>query len=297
MPACSNLQAFGGPGDTMVRCAELQIASSMGTHTVFLGGMAEATFPGIEERPLSSLQPGEFFTVQWRAAFFSGHHPVLGPVHATLRPQNAAPNPGFGEVASLAPQSGNTGSQPGDEFFPALNKNTFMFRVTLPRLSLVLDSASPVVNQATIQNIPPVGAEYQMVQPVEFAANRARSASLTGLAGGTFKLETCRVKIMELKGISASLSLVSESDDKATFALRLVNESTEDNVDVTWLIWPRPEEPTRGSEGAASLTRKPKTVRFTVARDIFFKQRFIAIAISRPFETDGAFVTAFPALA
>lgn len=300
MPRCAQIGA--ALEEAAVRCAEVQFRGPMGEYTVYMGGVAEADFPDVTDEQFVALGPGANLRVQWRRAFFYGVHPELGPVVAVLEPDAAgAPAAGAGEVRSLA---GAGGASPGDVapgFFPAVNRNMLPFRLFLPNQNLTLESAEGgIVNEAVIERIPPFHVDYELVAPARYLARPGEVGDQEAGEGaappGEVVIETCRVKLMEIQGLKTTLQLQSETDTDATFRITIQNESTEDEVEVTWLIWPRPEEAGDRAAGVIALTREPHTFDVTLPRDIFFQRRWLAVSLSRPFETNAAHAGVFPAL-
>ena len=286
----------GSLDQSAVRCAEVVIRALGVARRVSLGGVAKAYFPDRTAEELTSLPAGDAFAVRWEAAVFHGRDMFMGPVTATLRPQVAAPaipESMVRSVSSPANGPGLSGGSPG--FFPALNRNYFMFRLSVPHLGLVLDSADPVSNEAEISAIPPYGSVYELVEPVAFHAVRPRSGPM-GRMAGSVTLEECRVKLMELGGLKVDLTLLHEEEDRATFDVVVLNESTEDKVKASWLVWPPPEEPSPGAMGVLPLGREEVRTQITLPRDLFYRPRWLALSLSYPFETDAAQAAEFPSL-
>jgi len=280
--------------DIAVRCAEVDIVMMGKRIKANLGGVAVAGFPDVEDVSVEDLRPGESFRVDWHDAFFFGEHSLLGPMHVRLRPIAQTPQTGTsGMVRSLAEQSSSGGPTEG-AFLPAINRNEFHWRIRLPRFDLVLNNPTALVNEAVINALPPVEEEYNLVDPVTFKADIARSGPLARMTP-EFEIETCRVKLQELKDLNTTVMVVSQTEDFVEFELLFKNESSEDNVEVSWMLWPRPEEGENG-QGTLKLGRDPVSKRVKLPRDLFFRERFLATSISKPFETKGANVSVFPSL-
>jgi hypothetical protein len=297
--ASSNVLALD---QAAVRCAELLLDVRGNKFSVYLGGCAKARFMELDDPDEAvTRDPSAELTVEWESAVFYGVDPVLGPIYAYLRPPSAAPQRPVSRVVSLAAreQPREAGAAPGS-FFPATNRNFFNFRIRMPRIGVVLDSQEPVVNSARITTIPPMNVEYKLEAPVEFEINRSRSnaigGALTNALTGKIVLEACRVKLLELQGLKCDIRLVSSDWDTSTFEIEVLNESTEDKVTATWMMWPRPEEETSDAEGVLQLEREPVKSRIRVPRDLFYRERWLAISITRPFETDAGFAGRFPAI-
>lgn len=302
MPVCAQMATLA-PGaqptmiDIAVRCAMVDLRVGGMRTRAHLGGVAVASFPGVEHIAIENLTPGGIFAVDWEDAFFYGEHGYLGPMHVRLRPKHMLPGVSTnGTVRSLAPAVDSPAAIPDRRFFPAVNRNEFYWRIGLPRFGLVLDSSEPLVNEATIQTVPPFEEAYRLVAPVVFRANLPRSAMLTRSVAPPITVESCSVKLQELRDLNATVVLASQTDHEATFDLMFRNESTEDNVLVSWVIWPRPEEVGHQAEGTIRLGRTPASVALKLPRDIFFRERYLAASVAEPFETKGAVVALFPAL-
>lgn len=303
MPAC-NFAAVLTPGgqETMVsyavRCAMVNMRVRGIPIQANLGGVAVASFPEVTEVALADLEPGGTFGVEWDDAFFYGEHPMLGPMHVRLRANDMLPGTVMtrGTVQSQAPGAGVLASPPAS-FFPAININSFYWRISLPRLGATMDSAEPLENSAVIDTIPPINSVYKLTRPVTFTVNRARSKSMLAKVVPEVVVESCSVKLQELKHLNTAILVDSDTPDKVTFRLLFKNESTEDSVTASWVIWPRPEEGLDRAQGSLRLGRDPVTVTLALPRDIFYRDRFLAVAIVEPFETKGAVVSQFPAIA
>lgn len=299
MPKCASaLTAIAG--ESAARCAEVVVAFGGVRRTVYMGGVALADFPEVHGVPTDALAPGQSFAVRWSAAVFHGRDSVLGPLTATLRQANSELVASTGIVRSLASvaESGNDGNP---SFFPAINRNSFFWRLVSPRLGLVFDSSEALENEATIHQIPPVGSVYQLVRPVTFTSVRSRAGILgrtlsTVMTSPKIVLESCRVKLMELAGLEVSVDLENEFTHSAQFRLRITNRTAETNVTVTWMVWPPPEEGLESAMGVLRLGTQPKAISITLPRDIFYRQRWVAVSLSEPFDTNAAQATEFPPL-
>lgn len=300
MPGGVCAKAIGMLEESAVRCAEVQVDIFGVKRRVYLGGVAKAGFPDLTQAQMGALLPGQALRVQWEAAVFHGNDGLLGPVTATLRNPDTVGAIPASEVRSLAATPADAAGAPPEGFFPAVSRNFFQWRFHLPRFGLVMDSQAPLINEATIDQIPPYRSVYQLVQPVELRSVRARSGRLaravTALRGRspTVVLESCRVKLMELAGVHLELRLVEEHVHSATFEMAVKNETTEPKVQLTWMVWPTPEDAVDGAMGVLRLDREPVTKRFSLPRDIFYRPRWLALAISEPFETEAAQAARFP---
>jgi hypothetical protein len=263
--------------------------------TVNMAGVAAASFVGVEEIATEDLIPGSNFEVQWTEAIFYGESALLGPMHVRLRPTATSPKTASGIVTSLAAEQPKV--HPNQTFLPARNRNEFFWRITLPRYKAVLENPTPLINEAVITAFPPFNTEYQSVGPVKFRTNRARSGLLARNFVPDLTAESCRVKLQELRDLNSAVVVRSEDQDQVTFELMFRNESTEDRVTVVWMIWPPLEEASSAVQGTIALARMPASVSLKIPRDVFFQERFLVASIAQPFETKGAAVAKFPALA
>jgi hypothetical protein len=245
--------------------------------SVGVGGMAIASFPGNEAVHPEALAKNTNVPLVWDSAIFYGEHWLLGPIVVKLPTHTAAPS-ATGVVRSLQTET----------FFPALNRNTFNFQIELPRLGVLFTSKDPMVNEAQIQSIPPFQAEYKLVQPLKYTATAAQRRTLFATIAGDIVLETCTVKLMELKNIQVVIkSAQRTSENDIIFEAEFLNQTTEENITVTWLLWPQPAPPD-SVIGSIKLDRTAKHLQFTVPEKLFNVPRALAVALSEPFETDAA---------
>lgn len=268
---------FGGP-----RCAALTVSSFGIRRTVALGGVANATFPGTSDEELARLRPSQELDVEWQAAEFYGRDLLLGPLFAVL-------STGAGSVTSLA-------ADDADTFFPATNVNELRFKLLLPRFGIELTSQAAVVNSAQIDRIPPYDAVYELSEPVHYRVSRRRRGLVSRLAPSTVKLETCKVKLMELKNLDVKLEPLGQSDREASFELSMTNRTSESSVRVTWMVWPMPERHRLVCAGSLALGRAPDSVRISLPREALAEERWIAVAMTEPFHTDAAQAAKLPQL-
>lgn len=268
---------FGGP-----RCSSLTVSVLGIRRTIPLGGVANATFPGTSEEEMGQLQPPQRLEVEWQAAEFYGQDTFLGPLFAVL-------SKGTGSIVSLSQDA-------GDAYFPATNVNQLHFKLILPRFGIELSSKVPVVNRAQINRIPPYDAVYELDGPVEYRVSRRRRGPLSWLAPRAVKLETCKVKLMELKNLDVELRPVDQSKREASFDLSMTNRTTEPRVRVTWMVWPIPEDYRLLCAGSVALDREPHSIRISLPREVLVEERWIAVALTEPFHTDAAQAAKLPQL-
>lgn len=263
------------------RCGLVTIRVFGLTRTLSLGGYAEAYFPDKEQSELSSLNAGETITVEWERAVFRGHDWLLGDIAARLNPQRHS-----GLATSLV-TSLSVGGQ--GSFFPAVNKNYLSFSFHLPRFGITLVSDEPIINEAEIDQIPPYGAVYELERPVQYKA--AGKGLLSGIFAPT--VEKCAVKLVELKHIVTDLLETSRDGAAVTYAVTFRNETTEDRIQIAWMVWPE-EADAELPHGVIWLNRDPARVEIEVPTPALATQRWLAAAIASPFHTDAASIVQFP---
>jgi hypothetical protein len=268
---------FGGP-----RCSSLTVSAFGIRRTVAMGGVANATFPGTSEEELSQLRSSQKLDVEWQAAEFFGRDLLLGPLFAVL-------STGTGSVTSLAEGE-------ADPYFPAINANELNFKLLLPRFGVELTSQAAVVNRAQINRIPPYDAIYELDRPVHYRVSRRSRGLLARLAPSAVKLETCKVKLMELKNLHVELKPLGESEGQVSFELSIINQTTESSVRVTWMVWPMPEKFRISCAGSLALDRSPRNLRISLPREVLAEERWIAVALTEPFHTDAAQAAELPRL-
>jgi hypothetical protein len=261
MPKCS---AFGSLNDAAARCAEVEFTIGRIKSSVSLGGVAKAVFPNSEATPLEDLNPDSPLSLQWESAFFYGENSVWGPITATLRPDNSTVNLEQSFVQPVTPET-----EVDRSFFPALSRNFFHFRFDMSRLGLSFTTTQPIINEAVINTIPPFNVTYNLVGRNTLELLRSNSGFMRRVTPPVV-LESCRVKLMELRDVRVALQILRQGDNEISFEATVTNETTERKITATWLIWPRPELPVRQSLGVFTIERgRPHRFRFTVPRDIF----------------------------
>ena len=287
MPACASSMQLD---EAMARCAEIVFSVAGVRMTASLGGAAKASFPTKSAAELAALNTPQHFSVEWEAAVFHGVHPVLGKITARLIVYSLAQHPSFVRSVSIDQPSATPG------FFPALNRNNLPFQIEIPRFGLVYRSDQAVINSSMIDRIPPIGSIYLLENRPIYSTVSTLSTSFLSVVSPSIKLESCRVKLMELQNLKVDLELKAQDQDSVTFSMTVKNDSTEDAVQVTWLVWPEPEEAADKASGSLELQRAPVTANLTLPRNIFYLPRWLAVAIAAPFETDGAQAAMFPSL-
>ncbi len=262
------------------RCGFL-ILRVMGISTnVSLGGFAEAYFPEKSNDELHNLRAGEQITVVWERAVFHGRHPLLGTITARLRPvQQLSAQPSI--VESVSPRSEHS-------FYPAKNRNSLVFSIHIPRFGLHLVSTDPIVNSSIISQIPPYGSIYELEKPVRFSPVSGKFKNLLAV-----DVEKCAIKLVELSNIKVTLSEIRRNADNVTYRADLMNETTEDSIQLSWMVWPEAET-TSSPSGTITLDRFSSNIVFDVPKSLLTEQRWFAAAIAAPFHTDAAEIAKFP---
>lgn len=292
---CAATTPSGFPFSGGARIAEVTLSALGIERKLNMAGMALARFPYRSDDQLRALPAGDEFSVVWDDAIFVGRDAILGEVTAQMaRPHNSGDTRGM--VRSLAsPLAEPTPEAEGFDFFPAVNENEFFFDFNIPRLGIVMTSNLPIINSATIKEIPPFGSTYELHAPVGYQADRKRSG-LLGLVSPKVVIKTCNVRLQVEGGVECALELVLETDTIARFRASLLNVSNADKLDVTLAVWPRPEEEVPGWIRPVPLGRAEVIKEFELPRDIFFRSRWLAVIGAKPFDEDALSAVRFPAL-
>ena len=106
-------------------------------------------------------------------------------------------------------------------------------------------------------------------------------------------VEKCSIKLVELSNIEVTLSEISREAENVTFRADLLNKTTEDSIQLSWIVWPEAEEANSPS-GTVSLDRSATEIVFDVPKSLLSEQRWFAAAIAAPFHTDAAQIARFP---
>ena len=264
--------------------------------TVFLGGVADAWFPDRTPEQLANLPAGDTFGVRWEDAVFTGRDKYLGEITASLRPEPSGGSSSF--VRSLAAPTEGRESEAPEGFFPALNRNFLQFELHVPRIGAVLSSEKPIVNEAMITEIPPYGSIYKLVEPVEFSV-AATENLLRPLAAVVpqVTIQACDVKLVIGDGLAPTLDVIEDDGDFVRFAAKVAKETDDPVEEYTWTLWPRPEITATEWKGVRLMNNDVDEFEFRVKRDIFYRERWMHIVATQPFETEVSGVAAFPSLA
>jgi hypothetical protein len=263
------------------RCSILSVNIFGLRRSLSLGGFAEANFPDVPQDELNNVQSEGPIKVAWERAVFRGRDWLLGDVVARLNPVKQAR-----QNASLVTSNRRA---LGDDFFPATNRNYLSFDLYLPRFGFVLESDDPIINQATILKIPPFGSVYSLERPVEFRG--ARNGVTSRFASAT--IEKCSVKLVELRNIDVGLVETGRDNSFVTFEASFLNRTTESEIEISWMVWPEDD----GADEVFDIVRlgaRPVRQQIKISTPILSIQRWLAIAICRPFHTDAASITRFP---
>lgn len=263
------------------RCSILEIRAFGLKRTIHLGGFAEAYFPDFEQGELQTLRSSDTVKVVWENAVFRGHDILLGDITARLnRDAQLKLN------ASLITSSALAAS---DGFFPASNRNFLAFEIEIPRFGLKLASEMPITNSATIDQIPPFNAIYKLERVTRFRPTG--NSALKELIHAD--VEKCNVKLNELKNIKLTLKEISRTSTHANYSATLLNETTEENIEIAWMLWPD-HKSLANIYGFTHLDRESQTIEFSVPLGAMTETIWFAIAISKPFHTDGAAIERLP---
>jgi hypothetical protein len=265
------------------RCGRLAVRVAGIPMSIGIGGFAEAQFPERTDEELQALSAGDRFEVQWERAVFFGRHPLLGKIIARLKPRDRE-----GEQKGFVESSQTIGAQ---SFFPAMNRNVLNFSIELPRFGLRLDGQDPIINSAEILRIPPYGHVYDLEKPVRFASTS--NGVLSRLFGTT--IETCSIKLVELSNLKVRLVERDRTDSSVRFDVALTNETSEEQIQVAWMVWPN-DDGAEAVNDTIDLTRRTTNISFAVPSAVLREQRWFAVAITKPFTTEAAHASEFPLL-
>lgn len=276
MPACAQAPEKIGAGSP--RCGRVQLRAHGVPFTVNVAGVAKATFPGNENVDVAGLSTSSDIRLTWEDAVFYGKHWLLGPIFITL-PKGGA--------AGFAAAAGSIRSQSTSALFPALNRNEFPFQIHLPRLGSRFSSDQPVINEAVITEIPPLRTEYHLVTPVRYRQTQASTSIFSPITGDVV-LEECAVKLLELRDIHVTVGIIERSAENITFEAELQNETPENKITVTWLVWPRSGLEPEEAIGSVNLARRSVRFRFAASLETLSDERWLAIALARPFKSNAS---------
>lgn len=197
----------------------------------------------IRHRDLSSATELEII---WTKCKFLARHLVLGDIHVELDEQRG---PSRGTVIPAARRRG--GDQPG--FYPAHNRNELYFAIRIPRLGAIYRSKAPIVNEAQIDAIPPIGVPYPLARPVAYAPNRRCLPSL--------EIVSCVVRMMNEERLQLTTEHASVTAGFGRVDVRIDNTSGRSPVQVFWHVKTPDGITARPQEGLLSLGRQPARVR------------------------------------
>lgn len=282
---------------------------------ILLSGVAVASFPEHLENEIENLDVQEEVSVQWGDVQFAGKSDILGEIHASL--QNViGTSPSTGIVRSLArDNNANTGiDNSTNSFFPAINTNSFNFKIRVPRFGLEYRTQEPLINEAEITQIPPYDSVYSLKNKIKFksitspesfldTAKRSLTKAFSNLfssvssrTAGEISIETCNVKFVLPGGLSGEVQLISDNFDTSEFQVTLENDSEFKDLMCSWMIWPKPEVQNKSNVGFIKLKTAQKKFNITIPRDIFYRERWLVVVSSEPFENDIAGAFKFPPL-
>lgn len=254
------------------RCSSLIIRAFGHSREVAMGGFAHAVFPQYDTQEIQTLSRSDSVIVRWEEAVFRGRDTVLGDVIAKLNKSKLLALPESNIVSN--------GDLLSSGFFPAENVNYLPFQIALPRFGVKMVSDVPVVNRAIINEVPPYGSIYKLSSSVKFSNE-----------GGLFplrvSLEQCSVRLVELRNIKLDIEKTNSGDGYASYSATISNETTEDSIQVAWVIWPQKEDDADVG-GVIDLHRAPKLIEFELPLSMLDEIRWVAVAICRPFETEAA---------
>jgi hypothetical protein len=199
------------------------------------------------------LSPDSTLTIRWTGGGFFARHWLLGEIAiealAGNRDSEAAST---GTVRPVAVEGGE-GRSAARAFFPARNENELWFRIRVPRFGLVFENEEPVVNEAEITQIPPVGSVYKLRAPVLFRSPRRRGLKL--------RIAACVVQTLAEEHLEATVIEVKRDGDDVIVEAEVRNTSPLDRVTVLWAVAAVSGGETARAHGRERLKRRPKRIK------------------------------------
>jgi hypothetical protein len=130
---------------------------------------------------------------------------------------------------------------------------------------------------------------YTLERPVRFrsVSSRGPRQFLSAI------VEKCSVKLVELRNIRVELVETARSQSDVSFRATLSNDTSEDVLGLAWMVWPEDGGADR-LKGTVTLSRATTDLQFSAPREVLKQQRWLALAITQPFTTDGAQAARLP---
>lgn len=184
--------------------------------------------------------------IRWTGGGFRGRHWLLGKFGFDVKPaQGELGAAATGSTGTVVPATTNV--RPEGVYFPAINDNELWFSARVGALG-DLDQLGPVRNSAVIRQIPPIGTEYRLREPVAFRS--ARWARLQA------RIIECVVETLAEENLDAQVRTIAREGEEVVVVVDVWNR-TESRV--IRLVWHAEATSSSGSdtrEGAAWLTRR-----------------------------------------
>ena len=103
-----------------------------------------------------------------------------------------------------------------------------------------------------------------------------------------FKIEKCNIKLLEIKNIQLTYNVISETDNDVSFDFTAVNNTSEPEIEVTWMVWNRFQIDVDDLIGSIRMKKTPVKFSVVIPKKILNTDRWIALSLSQPFRTDAA---------
>lgn len=203
------------------------------------------------------LSPDSTLTIRWTGGGFFARHWLLGEiVMEALAGERGSEAASTGTVRPVAREEAE-GRFTAKTFFPARNENELWFRIRVPRFGLVFENEEPVVNEAEITQVPPVGSVYKLREPVLFRSQRWQRLKL--------RIAACVVQTLAEEHLEAAVIEIRREGDDMIVEAEVRNTSPVDRVAVLWAVTAVSGGETARAHGRERLKRQPKRIRIRLA--------------------------------
>ncbi len=147
---------------------------------------------------------------------------------------------------------------------------------------MIYKAEEPIVNEATIDSIPPIGVPYPLSTPVVYRPNRRWLPTL--------ELISCVVKMMNEERLKLTVEDVSTSSGRGSIKVRIDNISNHAPLKVFWHIKTTDGITARLPKGILTLRQKPKRLLFDLDSHGFSGETQVTVAagIIAPTNVPGA---------
>ena len=280
-----------------------------------LSGIADATYRGINsEADFDKIKTNVNLNIDWHDAVFFGYDKDYGPVFAEVEPSPGTTGQSTGVMRSN--QANTTPNNIGlSNFLPAVSTNYFKFKLHMPKFGLILESKDIVENSAQVTQLPPLESVFRLTRPITYKPNRKeskgfistiKSNSVMAAIGGKLlknvTIQSCDVSFVTEGGIGIELTLIEDDIASRTvrFSVKLTNLTDHDEIDVNWLVWPRPitqEMKLLDIFANIPLKRQPVIKEIKLNRNIFHMTRWLVVVAAGPENLDASMGARFPSIA